>query len=119
MATPQAWPTPTRNAGDLLTLNDNMSGGTNDLHYSVTYTNAHELQTESITDPDYVWQPPSSSTTTYAAANNLNQYPSVDGTSFTYGPKGNLIGDGAWVRLALRWRSLAGMTGSHAPRIAC
>jgi RHS repeat-associated protein len=73
-----------------------MNGGANDPHTTFGYSLAHELQTEANTDPDYVWQPPAASTTTYAAANNLNQYPSVNGTSFGYDPKGNLTGDGTW-----------------------
>ncbi|HEX3652444.1 MAG TPA: hypothetical protein VHU18_06445 [Rhizomicrobium sp.] len=80
-------------SADLHTLNHNVNGGANDPHYSFGYTAAHELQTEANTDSDYVWQPPASSTTSYAAANTLNQYPSANGTSFGYDPKGNAVLD--------------------------
>ncbi len=85
-------------AGDLWTLNHDMNGASNDPHYTFQYTNAHELYTEADTDPDYVWQPAGTATTTYAAANNLNQYPSSTGSlgtiPFGYDAKGNLSGYG-------------------------
>jgi YD repeat-containing protein len=86
------------NAGDLLTLNHDMSGTANDPHYTFTYTNAHELLTEANTKSAYLWQPSTTATTTYAAANNLPQYPSSTGSlgtiPFAYDPKGNLAGYG-------------------------
>jgi len=41
------------NAGDLLTLNHNMSGTSNDPHYSFAYTNAHQLASEANSDGPY------------------------------------------------------------------
>ena len=43
-----------------------------------------------------MWQPAATASTSYAAANTLNQYPSVNGTTFGYDLKGNLTTDGTW-----------------------
>ena len=83
-------------SGDLQTLNHNMSGSGDDPQYTFTYTAAHELHTEANSDADYVWQPSTTATTSYAAANNLNQYPNVNGTPFGYDANGNLTSDGTW-----------------------
>ena len=43
-----------------------------------------------------MWEPSTIASTSYAAANNLNQYPSVNGTPFGYDADGNLTSDGTW-----------------------
>jgi len=85
-------------AGDLKTLNHNMSGSANDVHYTFTYTDAHEVRTEDINKSAYAWQPSAPVTNAaYAPANNLNQYPSYNQgllsipRPLTYDAKGNLI----------------------------
>ncbi len=82
-------------AGDLLTLNHDTNLGANDPHYTFTYTAAHELLTEANSDTDYVWQPSVGAATTYTA-NNLNEYATVNGTTYGYDGKGNLASDGTW-----------------------
>ncbi|MBV9061993.1 MAG: hypothetical protein JOY77_03575 [Alphaproteobacteria bacterium] len=96
------------NAGDLLILNHDMSGTANDPHYTFTYTDAHELLTESNSLPAYVWQPSTTGTAAYSTANYLNQYPSftpqgpiVQPRTLGYDAKGNLTSgnlnsDGTW-----------------------
>jgi len=90
-------------AGDLSPLTHSIAGA--GPSYTFGYTNAHQLQSEAISDSTYAWQPGASATDTYAAANTLNQYPSwtpAGGSSipFTYDGKANLtggtIGGGAW-----------------------
>jgi hypothetical protein len=63
-------------SNDLQTLNHNLSGTGNDPHYTFAYTNAHELQSEANSDPDYVWQPSTNGATGYTP-NNLNQYTAI------------------------------------------
>ena len=82
------------NAGDLLTLAHNFTGSTNDVTFTNTYTNAHQLATEAVSNSAWQWQPASLVATPYAAANNLNQYPSVNSVAFGYDAKGNLTSDG-------------------------
>jgi RHS repeat-associated protein len=82
-------------AGDLLTLADSFAGSSNNVTYTDTYTNAHQLASEAISNTNYSWQP-TAATTTYATANTLNQYPSVNGVSQTYDTRGNLTSDGTW-----------------------
>jgi len=62
--------------------------------YTLGYTGAHQLQTESSSASSYVWQPGANALVPFAAVNNLNQYPSWGGLgtsqSFSYDLKGNL-----------------------------
>jgi YD repeat-containing protein len=83
------------NAGDVLTLNHDMSGTSNDPHYTFTYTAAHQLGSEAISDSDYVWQPASTASASYSA-NTLNQYSTVGGTAYSYDGNGNLTGNGVF-----------------------
>ncbi|HVZ91991.1 MAG TPA: hypothetical protein VG843_10080, partial [Rhizomicrobium sp.] len=53
------------------------SGTGDDPHYSSTYTDAHQLFTDTVSDSNYAWQPSALGTDLYAAANSLNQYPSL------------------------------------------
>ena len=88
-------------AGDLLTLDPSMAGTGTVPQFALGYTAAHQLNSEASSQTSYVWQPTTNGTDAYAAANNLNQYPShtpVGGTAlaFTYDANGNLTGDGTW-----------------------
>ena len=65
---------------------------------SVNFAYAHNEMGESIlrrvNDPSFNWESGSMLTSTYSPANNINQYPSVDGTAFSYDANGNLTNDG-------------------------
>jgi len=54
--------------------------------------NVHQLVGMSVDDNAFLWEPSSSSTVTYAIANDLNQYPSVGGTDYSYSGNGCLTG---------------------------
>ncbi|HEY2033152.1 MAG TPA: RHS repeat domain-containing protein [Rhizomicrobium sp.] len=82
-------------AGDLLTLNHDMSGTANDAHFTYTYTNAHQLLSEASSLAPWLWQPAANASTSYAA-NNLNQYSTVASVPFAYDLKGNLTNDGVF-----------------------
>ncbi|PZM85515.1 MAG: hypothetical protein DKT66_04865 [Candidatus Melainabacteria bacterium] len=56
----------------------------------------HQLTSQNVSDDQFVWHPASAGTVTYAAANDLNQYPTVGGVSYTYNVNGCLTGDGVW-----------------------
>ncbi len=60
--------------------------------YTVNPWNSRSLR--SCSDPSFVWYPQIPSTTTYGAANPLNQYPSVDGVDYSYDQNGCLLSDG-------------------------
>jgi YD repeat-containing protein len=64
---------------DLLTLTDGFVTTTKNAVYTLGYTNAHQLQSEEVSNPaTYDFGPPNTTgTTSYAAVNALNQYPSV------------------------------------------
>ena len=81
------------NTPALLPLNHDMSGTANDPHYTFTYTNAHQLASEANTLSAYLWQPPATASTRYVP-NNLNQYASVGGVSYSHDGNGNLTSDG-------------------------
>ncbi|MBV8977167.1 MAG: hypothetical protein JO261_02935 [Alphaproteobacteria bacterium] len=86
-------------AGDVLTLNHDMAGTGDDPHFTFTYSGAHQLASETNSDPDYApLQPAGAGTDNYAAVNTLNQYPSITpqgapgARSLGHDAKGNLIG---------------------------
>ncbi|HEY2070401.1 MAG TPA: RHS repeat-associated core domain-containing protein [Rhizomicrobium sp.] len=93
------------NAGDLKSLNETAASGIVP-NFTLTYTSAHQLNSEASSQPSYVWQPSTTpAADIYTPANNLNQYPSwtPNGStlqSFTYDPNGNMtagtIGTAAW-----------------------
>ena len=86
---------------DLASLTHNYPGAATDLVYAHTYSAAGRLLTTTTSDPFNRYAPPElSGTQTYAAANALNQYPSVtpiggSATTLGYDLNGNLTGDGS------------------------
>ena len=82
-------------AGDLKTLNHDMSGSAFDAAYTLNYTLDHQLASEANTKTGYVWEPGANTTTGYTV-NNLNQYATVNTTAWTYDGNGNLTSDGTF-----------------------
>ena len=82
-------------AGDLLTLSNDLAGTANDVTFTSTYTPAHQLQSVVTSNPAYVWSPSAVVSSAYAAVNNLNQYPSVDSAAMIWDGNGNLLSTGA------------------------
>lgn len=79
----------------LSTLYQNFVGSNVGFNYS--YDDANQMVHQGMTDPaNFRWTAPAPGTTTYAAANNLNQYPTVGGTGFTYSTDGSLTNDGVF-----------------------
>lgn len=96
-------------AGDLTTLSHDLdgSGTTNDVTFTYTYTNAHQLNDTAYSNTLYRWQPRFSDVGTegYTAANVLDQYPNVtfvSGTSraMSYDTRGNMTGFGTTTHYA-------------------
>ncbi len=54
------------------------------------FNTVHQVTSLKVDDPTFMVQPTASTNTSYASANNLNQYPSVDSSSFGYDNNGNL-----------------------------
>ncbi len=87
---------------DLLTLTNGFVTTTNNAAYTLGYTNAHQLTSEAVSNTSYDYGPPQvAATTAYAAANVLNQYPTVtpaggSAETLTYDGNGNLTFDGAF-----------------------
>ena len=79
---------------DLSTLSAVFSGST--VTFTYGYNNANELVTQSVDDSTYSWHPSAAATTTYLAANNLNQYPKVGTKVQAYNQNGCLTSDGTW-----------------------
>ncbi len=76
---------------DLATLNHNFAGST--LTHAFGYNNVHQMVSKTVGDALYQWQSGTNDTQSYTV-NNLNQYASVGGASFSYDLNGNLTGDG-------------------------
>ncbi len=76
-------------AGDLLTLTDDLAGTANDVTFTDTYTNAHQLASEAVSNAAYSYTT-AAAPTAYAAVNTLNQYTTVGGSALTWDANGNL-----------------------------
>jgi RHS repeat-associated protein len=61
--------------------------------FGYTYNNDHEITVQSLTDNTYQWFP-TAANVTYAAANAVNEYPTVGGTTYSYNGDGCLTSDG-------------------------
>ena len=82
------------NDGDMDSLIQTFTGSS--VEFTYAFNNVHELTSQEVDDSAYMWHPASAGTVTYAAANNMNQYPTVGGTSFTYDNNGCLTDDGVF-----------------------
>ena len=79
---------------DLTTLAEAFIGSSVTLTYG--FNNVHQETSRAVTDGTYLWHPGAGGTTTYAAANSVNEYPTVGGVSYQYDGNGNLKSDGTW-----------------------
>jgi RHS repeat-associated protein len=79
---------------DMMGLNHSFVGSSANFIYS--FNNAHQLTGQTVSDDRFVWHPSAAATVNYGTANNLNQYPTVGGTSYSYNGNGCLTGDGVW-----------------------
>jgi len=80
---------------DLSSLQQTFTGSAVGFNYA--FDDVGQMLSQRTTDPaNYRWTPPAPATTTYAAANNINQYPTVGGTGFTYSTDGSLTNDGTF-----------------------
>jgi RHS repeat-associated protein len=61
--------------------------------FGYTYNNDHEITVQSLSDNTYEWFP-TVANVTYAAANAVNEYPTVGGTTYSYNGDGCLTSDG-------------------------
>jgi len=86
-------------AGDLTSLTNDFVTNSKNVVYTLGYTDAHQLASETISKAAYRYGP-AAGTDNYGTINTLNQYASMTpagGTAqaLSYDPNGNLIGDGA------------------------
>jgi RHS repeat-associated protein len=86
-------------AGDLTSLTNDFVTNSKNVVYTLGYTDAHQLASETISKAAYRYGP-AAGTDSYGTINTLNQYASMTpagGTAqaLSYDPNGNLIGDGA------------------------
>ncbi len=80
---------------DLSSLLHNFVGSNVQFNYG--FDNANQMATHRVSDPaNFRWTPPAPATTSYGTANNINQYPTVGGTGYTYSTDGNLTNDGTF-----------------------
>ncbi len=70
-----------------------LNGTSDDMTDTFTYTPASQLKSRVISNTNYVYSGNDNKTGNYVV-NGLNQYTSVDGTSFSYDSKANLTSDG-------------------------
>jgi len=76
------------------------------------YNRVDQMTSQKFPDTTWEWRP-SAGTTTYGAANNLNQIPSAGAATLTYGDgRGNLTADGTWTYTFNTENMLTGATKS-------
>ncbi len=83
------------------TLNNDMTGLQHNfvgssVNFTYGFNDAHQLTSQNVSDDQFMWHPAAAGTVTYAAANNLNEYPTVGGAPYSYNNNGCLTGDGVW-----------------------
>ncbi|MDZ4778672.1 MAG: RHS repeat-associated core domain-containing protein, partial [Planctomycetia bacterium] len=86
--------------GDLLTLAHTLTG--TNATYTNSFTKAHQLAYEGVSNAAWQYLPAVFETTSYSPANTLNQYVAVTKgaaptVTLQYDANGNLTGDGTWV----------------------
>ncbi|PXA85322.1 hypothetical protein DMC25_15570 [Caulobacter sp. D4A] len=82
--------------GRLTSLSHDLSGSLGDVAFGVVkYSPANQVMEVTTSNSIYVWRPTSSSASRAYAANGLNQYATVGGSSLAYDLNGNLTFDGA------------------------
>ena len=86
---------------DLLTLAHTFTSSTNNVSFTDTYTPAHQINTNTITNSFYGWGTATSGTDSYATVNSLNQYPSVtpsggSAQAMGFDTRGNLTSYAGW-----------------------
>jgi len=79
---------------DLTGISHSFVGSSVDADYQ--FNDAHQLMSQFVSDDQFMWHPPASGSTGYGAANNMNQYPTVDSNTYTYNNNGCLTGDTVW-----------------------
>jgi len=64
--------------------------------FSYGFDTVGQMSSQSVTDNQFMWHPAASGTSTYATANNLNQYGTVGGVAQTFDLNGCLTHDGSF-----------------------
>ena len=78
---------------NLLTMNIAFVGSA--ANWTYTFNKVHQMLSQNCSDTSYIWRPTAGSVT-YAAANNLNQYPTIGGLAATYNTLGALATYNTW-----------------------
>lgn len=78
---------------NLLTMNIAFVGSA--CNWTYTYNKVHQMLSSNCSDTSYYWRA-TAGTVNYAAANNLNQYPTIGGLAATYNTLGALATYNTW-----------------------
>lgn len=79
---------------DVEGLSQTFSGSS--VAFGYAFNAAHELTEQAVDDATFLWHPQIAGSTTYGAANELNQYPTVSSVAQSYNDNGCLVNDGVW-----------------------
>lgn len=66
------------------------------LEFGYEFNDAQKLVSQSVSDAKCLWFPTNARSFTFDPVNNLNQYPKVNGTIYSYNLDGCLTSDGTW-----------------------
>lgn len=79
---------------DIASITHNFVGS--NVAFTYGFNLVHEPTSVAVSDNTYMWHPGAASSVTYAAADNVNKYPTVGGTAYSYNSNKCLTGDGVW-----------------------
>jgi len=82
-------------------LNEDVTGITHNfvgsnVAFTYAFNNVHEPLSQTVSDSTFMWHPAAAGTQAYAAADNVNKYPTVGGVGYSYNGNKCLTGDGVW-----------------------
>jgi len=66
------------------------------VEFTLGYDSINRITSQQVSDAQFMWHSASGGTVSYGTANDLNQYPTVGGASYSYNDNGCLTGDGTW-----------------------
>lgn len=79
---------------DVSSITHNFVGSS--VAFTYGYNLVHEPLTQNVSDSTYMWHPTPAGSVAYGTADNVNKYPTVGGTSYSYNTNKCLTGDGVW-----------------------
>ena len=80
--------------GDITSIEHDFVGSS--VTFTYGFNTVHEPDSVDVSDSSWMWHPAAAATTTYGTADDVNNYPTVGGLSYSFDGNKNFTGDGTW-----------------------